>query len=106
MMALVDVSASGMPIYIQSDNAQVATSLRVDGLRSGGGLGLNLEGSGIEVGIWDEGKVRDDHVEYAGRVVQMDGATEYNFHASHVLGTMIATGINANAKGMARKQRQ
>ena len=103
MMALVDVSASGMPIYIQSDNAQVATSLRVDGLRSGGGLGLNLEGSGIEVGIWDEGKVRDDHVEYAGRVVQMDGATEYNFHASHVLGTMIATGINANAKGMAPK---
>lgn len=103
MMALVDVSVSGVPIYIQSDNAQVATSLMVDELRSGGSLGLNLEGSGIRIGIWDEGKVRSDHIEYVGRVTQMDNPTEFNFHASHVLGTMIASGINPNAKGMAPK---
>ncbi|MCB0493753.1 MAG: S8 family serine peptidase [Cyclobacteriaceae bacterium] len=100
---LVDVSSSGVPIYIQSDNAGVAASLGVDELRNGGALGLNLEGQGIEVGIWDEGKVRADHIEYAGRVTQIDAPSEFNFHASHVLGTMIATGVNANAKGMAPK---
>lgn len=100
---LVDVSDSGVPIYIQSDNAGVATSLGVNELRNGGSLGLNLEGAGIQVGIWDEGKVRIDHVEYAGRVTQVDAPSEFNFHASHVLGTMIATGINPTAKGMAPK---
>ncbi|MEQ9415645.1 MAG: S8 family serine peptidase, partial [Cyclobacteriaceae bacterium] len=97
------VSSSGVPIYIQSDNAGVATSLGVDELRNGGSLGLNLEGEGIEIGIWDEGKVRNDHIEYIGRVTQIDAPSEFNFHASHVLGTMIATGVNANAKGMAPK---
>ncbi|MEP2669010.1 MAG: S8 family serine peptidase [Cyclobacteriaceae bacterium] len=100
---LVDVSESGVPIYIQSDNAGVATSLGVDELRDGGGLGLSLEGSDMEVGIWDEGKVRNDHVEYIGRVTQVDSPSEFNFHATHVLGTMLATGVNANAKGMAPK---
>lgn len=103
IMALVDVSDSGVPIYIQSDNAEVATSIGVDELRNGGSLGLNLEGSGIVVGLWDEGKVRNDHIEYVGRVTQMDAPSEFNFHASHVLGTMIATGINPSAKGMAPK---
>lgn len=100
---LVDVSETGVPIYIQSDNAGAATSLGVDELRDGGGLGMNLEGEGIQVGIWDEGKVRSDHVEYTGRVTQVDAPAELNFHASHVLGTMIAEGVNANAKGMAPK---
>ncbi|MGE0587412.1 MAG: S8 family serine peptidase [Cyclobacteriaceae bacterium] len=101
---LVDVSPSGIPIYIKSDNADVATSLNVDELRSTGSLGLNLEGTGIQLGIWDEGRVRNNHVEFGGRVTQMDNPSpSFNFHATHVMGTMIAAGINANAKGMAPK---
>ncbi|MCB0487854.1 MAG: S8 family serine peptidase [Cyclobacteriaceae bacterium] len=101
---LVDVSPSGIPIYIKSDNAEVATSLNVDELRSTGSLGLNLEGAGIQVGIWDEGRVRNNHVEFGGRVTQIDNpSSSFNFHATHVMGTMIAAGVNANAKGMAPK---
>ena len=103
IMALVDVSPSGIPIYIKSDNAGVATSLGIDELREGGSLGLNLEGNGIQVGIWDEGKIRNDHVEYAGRVTQIDNPPSFNTHSSHVLGTIIASGVNPNAKGMAPK---
>lgn len=104
IMLLVDVSPFGNPIYIRADNAEVATSLSVDELRQGGSLGLNLEGSGIEVGIWDEGRVRNDHIEYIGRVVQGDSPSPtFVLHATHVLGTMIAAGLNANAKGMAPK---
>lgn len=101
---LVDVSPSGIPIYIKSDNADVATSLNVDELRAGGSLGLNVEGTGIQVGIWDEGRVRNNHVEFDGRVTQKDNpSASFNFHATHVMGTMIAAGVNANAKGMAPK---
>ncbi|HNP94857.1 MAG TPA: S8 family serine peptidase [Cyclobacteriaceae bacterium] len=101
---LIDVSPSGIPIYIKSDNAEVATSLNVDELRSTGSLGLNLEGTGIQLGIWDEGRVRNNHVEFGGRVTQIDNPSpSFNFHATHVMGTMLAAGINANAKGMAPK---
>ena len=40
---LVDVNENGIPIYIKSDNAVVATSLNVHQLRTGGSLGLNLD---------------------------------------------------------------
>jgi len=103
IIALIDVSPSGVPIYLKADNSGVATSLEVDELRIGGSLGMNLEGAGIQVGIWDDGKVRNDHVEYIGRVTQIDNASSFSTHSSHVLGTMIASGVNGNAKGMAPK---
>lgn len=103
VMLMVDVSSSGIPIFIKSDNLEASESLAVNELREGGSLGLNLEGTGMQIGIWDEGKVRNDHVEYIGRVAQMDANTTFNLHASHVLGTMISSGVNPNAKGMAPK---
>lgn len=104
IIGLVDVSPSGVPIYIKSDNAGVAASLGINELRAGGSLGLNLEGSGIQLGIWDDGRVRNDHVEYVGRVTQVDNPSAgFSFHSTHVLGTMIASGVNTNAKGMAPK---
>ncbi len=103
IMVMVDVSPSGIPIFIKSDNLEASESVEVNELRVGGSLGLNLEGTGIQIGIWDEGRVRNDHVEYIGRVTQIDANPTFNLHASHVLGTMIATGVNSNAKGMAPK---
>ncbi|MEQ8424139.1 MAG: S8 family serine peptidase, partial [Cyclobacteriaceae bacterium] len=103
IMVLVDISSSGVPIYIKSFNSGVATSLGVDQLRNSGSLGLNLEGLGIKVGIWDEGKVRNDHIELVGRVTQIDNPPAFNTHSTHVMGTILATGINATGKGMAPK---
>jgi len=104
IMLMVDVSPSGIPIYVKSDNIEVASSLGVNELYSGGTLGLNLQGEGMQIGIWDEGKVRNDHVELAGRVTQMDNpGPTFNTHATHVLGTLMASGVNANAAGMSPK---
>ncbi len=98
---LTDVTPSGIPVYTQTFNAGVATSLNVPQLRTGGSLGINILGTGITIGHWDGGKVRSDHVELAGRVTQMDGASTLNDHATHTSGTMIASGVNSLAKGMA-----
>lgn len=100
---LYDISPSGVPIYITSDNAGVTTSLSVNELRTGGSLGINLEGANVLLGIWDSGKIRNDHVELGGRVTQIDDAATFDTHATHVLGTIMATGINPAAGGMAPK---
>lgn len=98
---LIDVSEYGTPIYVKTFNDQVATSLNVKQLRTGGSLGINILGTGIRIATWDGGKVRTDHVELVGRVTQMDGAVAFDDHATHTSGTMIASGINSLAKGMA-----
>jgi len=51
--------------------------------------------------VWDAGAVRISHQEFDNRVILGDYDTVYNYHATHVAGTMIAKGINPTAKGMA-----
>lgn len=95
---------SGVPIYYSIENAAAATSSRVDFLRTGGGLGLNLTGTSMVPRIWDGGPINANHQEYVGRVTFGDGQTVTNtnsFHAIHVTGTVIASGVQTNARGMA-----
>jgi subtilisin-like proprotein convertase family protein len=98
---------NGKPIYIQSDNALAAISTRTDYLHNGGGLGLDLEGQGMTAYIWEVGGIgRVTHQEYDGaggtdRLTIADGTTTLSSHAAHVTGTIIASGVQANAKGMA-----
>lgn len=92
---------SGLPIYITTFNAGAAVTTGVNELRTGGPLGLNLEGEGMVVGVWDAGLVKD-HVEFASRILTRQG-TELSDHSTHVTGTIGATGIDPAAKGMAPK---
>lgn len=105
-ISLQGLDATGMPIYyITYSNSRAAATLSTDQLWAGGSLGLNLSGAGSAVtnklGIWDGGRVRQTHQELTGRVTQKDLATSNNDHATHVAGTMMATGVNQQAKGMA-----
>jgi hypothetical protein len=90
------------PIYRKTLNINAAISNGANLLRP---APYNLDGTGIRVGIWDEARVRSTHQELAGRVTVMDPTTNISFsdHATHVGGVVGATGIDANAKGMAPK---
>ena len=55
----------------------------------------------MTVGEWDGGAVLATHQELSGRVTQQDGETTASYHATHVAGTIIASGVDPNAKGMA-----
>jgi hypothetical protein len=105
-VSLQGLDELGMPIYyITYNNSAAAATTRTDQLWQGGALGLNLSGSGNHVsekmGVWDGGMVRESHVELRGRVEQKDGTKTLNDHATHVAGTMIASGQNVYARGMA-----
>ena len=97
----------GKPIYITTDNVNSAKATRTNFLHNGGGLGLNLEGQNMNIGIWDEGIARVTHFEFresdtssTSRVQNGDGAG-YDSHGTHVAGTMIGRGYQSGKKGMA-----
>ncbi|MGJ3233633.1 GEVED domain-containing protein [Marivirga sp.] len=103
---LQKVTATGEPIYYITYNVDAAKSTRTDWLNSGGGLGLNLNGDNLTAHVWDGGLARASHQEYDGaggsnRFSVGDGSSTLNFHAAHVTGTIIASGVQAAAKGMA-----
>ncbi len=101
---------NGKPIYYTTYNVAAARSTRANHLNGGGSLGLNLDGQNMTAHVWDGGHARVSHQEYDGpggnnRVTIQDiaseGGTQLNFHAAHVTGTIMASGVQANAKGMA-----
>jgi len=106
---LIAVSADGKPIYYTIYNEDAARSTRADHLHSGGSLGLSLNGQSMTAHVWDGGPTRTTHQEFDGaggnnRVTINDGVTGLNgnsFHAQHVTGTIVASGVQAAAKGMA-----
>ena len=102
------VSEDGKPIYISTHNTNAAASTQTQYLHNGGGLGLNIEGQNMVVGIWDGGVALANHQEFLDDGVSVvttesSSLSANSSHGTHVLGTMIARGVNANAKGMAPK---
>lgn len=98
---LRELRRNGMPVYLSTGNLTAAKTVSTNKVWSGGGLGFNLSGSGITLREWDENAVRQTHQELTGRVTQGDGVVTLSGHSTHVAGTMMATGIDANAHGMA-----
>lgn len=103
---LVGVDNFGYPKYYMTNNNTIAAATtRANQLWPGGSSGLNLNGSSANmknrIAIWDGGSVLGSHVELTGRVTQKDNPSSISDHGTHVAGTMIASGVNPIAKGMA-----
>jgi len=111
LMHIHDV-VDGKPIYRSTDNLAAARATKTVELWTGGSLGLNLDGSGMTIGVWDGGPAQDTHPEFdnssgtESRVAIIDndivdGDTGFSSHGTHVTGTISANGTNVIAKGMA-----
>ena len=75
---------------------------RAQDLKQGGDLGLNLEGQGMIVGIWDGGQPRATHQSLGvDRVINKDGSTGIAEHPTHVAGTMVSSGVISETRGFA-----
>lgn len=99
---LESIEADGTLNYVSVYNAGSATTSNVNELYEGGTLSLDLSGQGIVVGVWDDGRARPTHQEFDDRIVHLDNAPQNPFaHSTHVTGTIMASGVNPNAKGMA-----
>lgn len=91
----------GNPEYDYDDNAIVAKSSRIDQIWVGGASGLDLDGSGIEIGQWEgAGVPLITHNEFDGHVTHGE-ISPVSSHSTHTSGTMIGVGALDYAKGMA-----
>lgn len=98
------MDGAGEPVYYTTYNANAAKTTGAFSMQAGGEFDLDLRGSGMVVGIYDQTRPKANHREFANRVTQIDGSTEIlSNHATHVTGTLLAAGINSNARGMANE---
>src|SRR5690606_6015179 len=57
-------------------------------------------GSGMRVGVWDSGLALRTHREYSSRLLNNDSGVDVADHSCHVVGTLIAAGVDPAARGM------
>jgi len=100
LMELMYIDDNGKPQYYATTNINAAATSSTNEVFAGGAAGLSLDGSGVSVREWDGGSVLDTHQELTGRVTNKDAASVW-WHSTHVAGTIIASGVVSNAKGMA-----
>ena len=96
IIELMEIGPNGIPQYYTTFNAVAAATTNTDDLWVGGSSGLNLTGSGFRIGLWEGGGVRASHREFendvmSSRVIEKDTVANSS-HATHVAGTMIASG--------------
>lgn len=92
----------GVPFFYQEDsNALCVQTLRANAMYPSGSLGLSVTGQGLTIGMWDGARIRETHVELAGRTIFGDAVAGLSTHATHVLGTMIAGGVSPSRRGFA-----
>ncbi|HPI72237.1 MAG TPA: S8 family serine peptidase [bacterium] len=89
------------PVYYVDMNQQAAQTVSTQKLWPGGSSGASLDGSGIVIGLWDGSGILLQHQEYIGRAWQKDTPPLIGLHGTHIAGTLIASGRELSAKGMA-----
>ncbi|WP_439184609.1 S8 family serine peptidase [Carboxylicivirga taeanensis] len=95
----------GRPVFQMTHNLNAAQTISTDLLWTASSSPFQLDGLGIELGIWDGGKLYDLHQEFAGqgRIWQRDTPPFLLDHSTHIAGTIGAAGINPLSTGMAGK---
>lgn len=100
---LQEVGPDGTPIYYSTFSDNVSQVSRASSLYTNGSLHLNLNGEGMQVGVWDGGVALASHQEFDTRANIGDASNTVSAHATMVMGTLIASGVKEKAKGVAFK---
>ncbi len=91
------------PLYYGTQNLNAARTVSTNRIWDGSIDGMKLRGKNILVGLWDGGMIRTTHAEFGSRAYSMDSGFEIVGHATHVAGTIGATGLEPGAVGMANQ---
>ena len=103
------ITFDGVPMFYETHNLESLVDTKTNLIVPSGSAGLNLEGSGFKIGVWDGGHVFKYHDEFqniSDRVVignDLSFQLNYSSHATHVAGTIGSSGINSDSRGMASK---
>lgn len=94
--------AGPVRMKMESHNARSAELANVTPLYS---APYGLSGEGVVVSLYELAEAQGSHPEFQGRMTvhATGGSTGDRTHATHVAGTIMAGGVNPDAKGMAPK---
>lgn len=98
---LVDFDGD-QPVYEKTENLNAAISSHTQFVR--GTAPFSVNGTGMTLGLWEAGGIpRTTHQEFGtpSRITVLDGTSTTSSHATHVAGTLIATGVVQSVRGMA-----
>lgn len=98
---LKDIGTDGTPLFYTTLNDPSTQTARAHTLYADGLLKLGLDGSGMEVGVWDAGAALPTHQEFDTRATNVDNSDEISLHATLVTGNLISSGVQRSAKGVA-----
>jgi hypothetical protein len=94
-----DRTRAGRPL--RSQNAAVRQLIGAASAAEAAPVGHGLTGAGVQVGVWDDGRARESHVELRGRVRARD-LGGLSAHATHTTATLAGSGEgDAAARGIA-----
>lgn len=99
-LSLIRIMPSGIPEYYKTFNQKAAENVGTIKLRPRQDLSLNLTGKNMLIGVWDAGSTNVEHQEFGDRVEIKDNIP-FDDHGTHVAGTIAASGVNPQARGMA-----
>ncbi len=103
---LMFLEKNGHQVFYGTENLEAARTIGTNLLWP---APFNLTGAGISEGMlgqWDDYVAHPEHVEFGdgyggSRISVGDGTSLHGWHATHVAGTMVASGLYGAAKGMA-----
>ncbi|WP_222982850.1 S8 family serine peptidase [Flagellimonas meishanensis] len=101
IVSVQEMGTDGTPIFYTTLSTSTGQSSRANALHTNGLLNLGLDGSGMEVGVWDAGAALSTHQEFGGRAFNSDHSDEISLHGTLVTGTLISAGVKPDAKGTA-----
>ena len=96
------ISKSGNPLYFKEQHGEsLRETVKADALHPLGSTGFNLEGQGVEVGVWDSNAIFKDHSEFSyfdgtnSEIVtsSSESQTITNSHPTSVSSVIISQGL-------------
>lgn len=103
---VVGLDYRGVPIYAGAYSLGAAATSGITNLWTGGASGLDLDGAGTEVAMWDVHLPRFNHQEFMrdglSRISRLDDhPTSSRSHPTQIAGILGAAGIHPAVRGMA-----
>lgn len=99
---LIGVNEIGKPMYYTSLNGEASKMTKAEKLYLSGGLGLDISGQQMTIGLWDFAKPRLSHQLLSGRISYPSNQNQtISRHSTNISGTIMGNNGDVKARGIA-----
>ena len=89
-----------IPNYLGVFDIAGAITINTTNVWPGGSAGVSVNGTNTTISMWDEASPLLTHIEFGGRVSELDGIAGVSDHSTAVAGELAGFGWNVNSNGI------